>query len=122
MEEIMHLVTSSHGGYECFQNPNGHCVKAIVNESDRSAASVIEAIGAFAKDNNKGFAFGQLCDALQASMPVCDDVKYVMSLEYAFYVEKTCRLMDDIYVVLDDRSGSTIRRVLVNYVSGVYAS
>ena len=113
MERNLHLVMPALETRAYF-NQKGEHIVAKVEDSDLRAASIIESIRDFVKDDNMGFAFGQLCDSLQPVLPVLDEGGYAMSLEYAFFVEKTCRLMDDIYVFVQD--GEDER--LVNYVSG----
>ena len=121
LNTLVHWVNNGNG-FQRLHNPNGCDFFAGIYESDRKSAQIIDAIKGCVRSGNKGGAFGDLCKGLEARMPIIDGVRYAMTYEQAFYVEKTCRLMDDIYIIQDESTENHYDVRLVNYVTGEYAS
>ena len=120
-EKLVHWIIDG-GGLMRAENPNGSKFYAGTFPSDRNAFDIIEGVRKSVMSGGDDDALKKLCVKLEKSLPIIDGIKYVMTLEQAYYLARTHRPMDDIYFVEDVSTEEVYDVRFVEYVSGRYAS
>jgi len=120
LKSLVHLVRDENGRGYIF-NPNNHDIFAGTFRNDKAAALIIQSIKKCVQENDFGDKFNELSQELSEKMPTIEGTRYALSFEQAFYVAKTHRPMDDIYVIHEQQTSDDHQTVLIKYISGEYA-
>jgi hypothetical protein len=117
-EKLVHWISLFEGFYNV-KNSNGSKFFLGTFSSDVEAHKAIHSVMAAIMNDYGDEEINELCVKLDKCLPMVDGIKYVMSLEEAYYLSKTHRSMDDIYF---HEGALHLGAPLMEYASGRFAS